>query len=241
MDIAVPEEFEARAEPQAPAAEKKEAYAEDITPAPPPSAEESAAAIPRDTGIPPVPESDREQLAAAPFPLDSGMGGPPMASEQKNPGVPPENDLEQLAATPFSLDGGMGGPPMASEQKNTGEPPVPPDLQDTSKQEPARFASPQLQRDRDARGAKEASHAELAPPADLELLPAPKADESDERPRILCSAVLGLFPMANQGLLRDTQAMVAAESLSGPVESFIRQGVSLDVQVVDDPAKVTPP
>src|SRR5579862_4776949 len=52
----------------------------------------------------------------------------------------------------------------------------------------------------------------------LEL--APKADDSNTKPHILCSAVLGLFPMANQGLLRDTQAMLADEDLSGPIESF---------------------
>ncbi|MDB5304232.1 MAG: hypothetical protein JWM97_1781, partial [Phycisphaerales bacterium] len=38
----------------------------------------------------------------------------------------------------------------------------------------------------------------------------------------------GLFPMSNQGLLRDMQAMIAGEGRGGPVESFIQLGVSLD-------------
>ena len=64
--------------------------------------------------------------------------------------------------------------------------------------------------------------------ADLQLAPSPKPDEFLTGPSIACAAVLGLFPMANQGLLRDTQAMLADGNLAGPVESFIRQGVSLD-------------
>ncbi|MDB5332944.1 MAG: hypothetical protein JWP03_4095, partial [Phycisphaerales bacterium] len=64
--------------------------------------------------------------------------------------------------------------------------------------------------------------------AAIELLPAPKADESSESPVILPSAVLGLFPMSNQGLLRDMQAMIAGEGRGGPVESFLQLGVSLD-------------
>ena len=57
-----------------------------------------------------------------------------------------------------------------------------------------------------------------APPDPLEtlkLVPAPKSEESPDEPAIICSAVLGLFPMANQGLLRDTQAMLAGEGRAG--------------------------
>src|SRR5205823_3932704 len=50
----------------------------------------------------------------------------------------------------------------------------------------------------------------------LELKPAPRADEGEAVPAILPSAVLGLFPMANQGLLRDMQAMAGGEPLAGP-------------------------
>ncbi len=61
----------------------------------------------------------------------------------------------------------------------------------------------------------------------IPLEAAPKAEESTA-PAILSAAVLGLFPMANQGLLRDTQAMVAGEPVHGPVESFLRSDISLD-------------
>ncbi len=62
----------------------------------------------------------------------------------------------------------------------------------------------------------------------LDLKPAPRADDEEARPQIVAAAVLGLFPMNNQGLLRDMQAMAAGESLGGPVQSFIDVRVSLD-------------
>ena len=56
----------------------------------------------------------------------------------------------------------------------------------------------------------------------LTLVAPPRADdEEDEKPRVVPAAVLGLFPMSNQGLLRDMQAMVGGEALAGPVKSFI--------------------
>jgi hypothetical protein len=76
-------------------------------------------------------------------------------------------------------------------------------------------------------GAAAARPARLAPP-EIELRPAPRADEGEEKPAVLCSAVLGLFPVANQGLLRDMQALAAGEPLVGPVESFVRHGVSFE-------------
>jgi hypothetical protein len=43
------------------------------------------------------------------------------------------------------------------------------------------------------------------------------------------AAVLGLFPMTNQGLLRDMQAMAdAPDSLTGPIAGFLRVGDLLD-------------
>ena len=61
----------------------------------------------------------------------------------------------------------------------------------------------------------------------LKLLPPPRADEDDdEKPRVVPSAVIGLFPMANQGLLRDMQAMAGGEPLDGPVKSFVEVGAS---------------
>jgi hypothetical protein len=73
-------------------------------------------------------------------------------------------------------------------------------------------------------------------PETIPLEPAPKAEDENSKPSIVSSAVLGLFPLANQGLLRDTQAMLAGEPLSGPIESFLRANVSLD-----RPAPAAPP
>ncbi|HEV8603811.1 MAG TPA: AAA domain-containing protein, partial [Tepidisphaeraceae bacterium] len=75
---------------------------------------------------------------------------------------------------------------------------------------------------------------ELPPPSltleTLQLLPAPKSDDAESKqPAILPSAVLGLFPMANQGLLCDTQAMVEGEPIKGPIESFLKVDVTLDL------------
>jgi hypothetical protein len=75
------------------------------------------------------------------------------------------------------------------------------------------------------------------------LSPAPRAEEADDKPTLLLSAVLGLFPMANQGLLRDMQAMSAGESLVGPVTSFIQSNVSLEAppeSVANEPAAAAP-
>ncbi len=66
-------------------------------------------------------------------------------------------------------------------------------------------------------------------PGSLELVPIPRADDAPPKPTVLMSAVLGLFPASNQGLLSDTKAMNAAsEPPKGPIESFLRAGVSLD-------------
>lgn len=66
----------------------------------------------------------------------------------------------------------------------------------------------------------------------LQLQPAPRADDEDAAARIVPAAVLGLFPMNNQGLLRDMQSLAAAETLTGPLQSFVQAGLSLD-QAVD--------
>ncbi|HWE02188.1 MAG TPA: AAA domain-containing protein [Tepidisphaeraceae bacterium] len=66
-------------------------------------------------------------------------------------------------------------------------------------------------------------------PAGLTLASTPKADQDQSGPSIVTAAVLGLFPTANQGLLNDTREMVAAGAPDGPIESFVRHNVSLDV------------
>lgn len=58
-------------------------------------------------------------------------------------------------------------------------------------------------------------------PGNLSLRPSPRADEDGDRPAIVPAAVIGLFPMANQGLLRDTQALIDAGPPDGPVRSFL--------------------
>jgi hypothetical protein len=69
----------------------------------------------------------------------------------------------------------------------------------------------------------------LVPAPDaLHLQPAPRFDDEQQTASIVPCAVLGLFPMNNQGLLHDMQAMVEGESLDGPVRSFIDVNVSLD-------------
>lgn len=55
----------------------------------------------------------------------------------------------------------------------------------------------------------------------LELQPCPRAEEMSEAPAILLSAVLGLFPLSNQGLVRDTRAMCEDRAITGPVRQFL--------------------
>jgi hypothetical protein len=64
--------------------------------------------------------------------------------------------------------------------------------------------------------------------AGFSLAPAPRAEDGPEKPAILLSAVLGLFPVANQGLLRDMQALNGGEAVAGPITSFIHAAVRLD-------------
>ncbi len=68
----------------------------------------------------------------------------------------------------------------------------------------------------------------------MALRPTPKLEDTDGI-GILACGVLGLFPLANQALLQDLEAMAAGEvELAGPVESFTRvdaaPGVALAIQ-----------
>jgi hypothetical protein len=77
--------------------------------------------------------------------------------------------------------------------------------------------------------------AEISPPAgSLQLVAAPRTEDLDAKPSVLFAAVLGLFPLANQGLLRDTQAMLDVAALAGPVESFVRLDATLEVKPPSD-------
>lgn len=54
------------------------------------------------------------------------------------------------------------------------------------------------------------------------LKPIPKADSLPNEPALIPGAILGLFPMANPGLLRDTKWMIGEEkSLQGPVAHYL--------------------
>ncbi len=89
-------------------------------------------------------------------------------------------------------------------------------------------------------------------PPSFQLQTAPRVDDESDSPAIILSAVLGLFPTAKQGLLRDTQAMLAesasgvSASPMGPVDAFLNASVDFDEptaplfqsqQVVVSPAK----
>ncbi|HEX8525302.1 MAG TPA: AAA domain-containing protein [Tepidisphaeraceae bacterium] len=65
-----------------------------------------------------------------------------------------------------------------------------------------------------------------AMPAEISLAATPSKD--DGLPIIAPAAVLGLFPTANEGLLRDTREMLAKGVADGPITSFIRLGVTLE-------------
>jgi len=53
-------------------------------------------------------------------------------------------------------------------------------------------------------------------------------DIDSPKTRVIPAAVVGLYPMANQGLLRDMQALAEGEATVGPIESFLKVGVSLE-------------
>jgi hypothetical protein len=73
------------------------------------------------------------------------------------------------------------------------------------------------------------------PPPSLPLVPAPRAGDEQAKPQILLSAVLGLYPLANQGLIEDMEALAGGERVSGPIESFIKLGVALDAPPRNQP------
>ena len=70
-----------------------------------------------------------------------------------------------------------------------------------------------------AEGLQISNAPESSPDRPLESVP--RFDQLAKEPAIINAAVLGLFPVSNQGLLRDMKAMSKGESLSGPVENFL--------------------
>jgi hypothetical protein len=77
-------------------------------------------------------------------------------------------------------------------------------------------------------------------PEALAITSTPRAEQDAAGPSIVNAAVLGLFPTANQGLLADTRAILAAGIGDGPIESFIRHGVSLEIAPAADAIAETP-
>ncbi len=76
---------------------------------------------------------------------------------------------------------------------------------------------------------------------DFKLATAPKSDEGKDAAEILPAAVMGLFPMANQGLIQDMKAYAAGEEPAGPMASFVRANLALDTPVAAREADQPPP
>jgi hypothetical protein len=68
----------------------------------------------------------------------------------------------------------------------------------------------------------------MTSPQSLSLETVPLAEQLAGAPTIYSSAVLGLYPVANQSLLRDVQEMIAQDALDGPVRSFIDSSATLE-------------
>lgn len=86
------------------------------------------------------------------------------------------------------------------------------------------FAEPPPAKEGDAA----AGSSSFRPPPSFALSSAPRSDDPSESPTIIPAAVLGLFPANNQSLLRDTQAMLGGETLTGPIQSFLTPSLALD-------------
>jgi len=81
-----------------------------------------------------------------------------------------------------------------------------------------------------------AAGAESTEPDPFALERVPLADDLPQGTALLRSAVLGLFPASNQGLLRDVREMIAEPPGTGPVRAFLQAGSALDA---DEPEAST--
>lgn len=61
-------------------------------------------------------------------------------------------------------------------------------------------------------------------PSLAETSSAEHAEPDSRRAAIIPSAVLGLFPLAQVSLIRDTEALLSGEPISGPLERFVESG-----------------
>jgi hypothetical protein len=79
-------------------------------------------------------------------------------------------------------------------------------------------------------------------PEDFALAAPSRSDGDDSaEASVIPAAVVGLFPMANQGLLRDMEAMADGEAVAGPIESFLAVDASLDPAPLDTDDAAAPP
>ncbi len=69
---------------------------------------------------------------------------------------------------------------------------------------------------------------DLQLPDTFKLEVSPKSDADKDKAQILSSAVLGLFPMTNQGLIQDMKAFVENGAVPGPMEAFLSANLALD-------------
>lgn len=72
---------------------------------------------------------------------------------------------------------------------------------------------------------------EFSPETPFEALP--KIPDLPKHPAFLNAAALGLFPVSNQGLLRDLKAMSSGADLSGPVQFFLNAQVETPAAPAD--------
>ena len=61
----------------------------------------------------------------------------------------------------------------------------------------------------------------------------PRSDDLPSGPAILPSAVVGLYPVSNQGLMRDMRRLIEQPTLDGPIRPFIDSTASLAVEEHD--------
>ena len=174
--------------------------------------------------------------------------------QQTGHAPPPENDddadpwgeLHQLiehvvtalgVANPFTPSASPDGP---------GEPEVgvPPSISPTLRGGSADEGPPvedlsETPAERGANGTVTPPVRKITPSFAFTLQPSPRVDDPDDGPRIVSAAVLGLFPVPNQGLLRDTRAMMS-EDPAGPVRAFLTAGIDFDAPPADAPAAPLP-
>jgi hypothetical protein len=82
-------------------------------------------------------------------------------------------------------------------------------------------------------------------PDGVELQAVPKAEDLPDKPVVLSSAVLGLYPLTHQSLLRDMKELQEVPQITGPLSSFIDFDVSIapdvDAQQADGSIPTVPP